>query len=63
MFCFRVVDSFDCACLLVLRVIVYAFAFVCSYVLHVRVLHVCVVLMFFVCLLVRVGLFDMWLCM
>ena len=29
MCCFRVVGSFDCACLLVLRVIVYAFAFVC----------------------------------
>ena len=28
-FCFRVVCSFVCACLLVLRVVVYTFAFVC----------------------------------
>ena len=46
MVCFRVVGSFVCACLLDLRVIVYAFAFVCC-----DVLHMCVdcmrVLLFF----------------
>ena len=63
-FCFRVVGSFGCACLLDLSVLAYAFAFVCCSVLHVCVDCMCVLrsCFLFVCLCVSVSL-TFWLCM
>ena len=64
MCCFRVVGSYVCACLLDLRVIVYAFVFVCCDVLHMCEYCMDVLLScFFACVLVRDCLIGIWLCM
>ena len=60
-FCFRVVGSFGCACLLDLSVLAYAFAFVCCSVAfqfpRVCRLHVCFALLSYACLFAIVCLF------
>ena len=67
MVCVCVVVSFVCACLLVLRVIVYAFAFVrCQIAFHItRVcrLPVCFVFVMLASLFLRVCFLGVWLCM
>ena len=61
MYCFRVFGLLTCACMLDLRVVVYAVAFVCCHVaFHItRVLrlHVCFAFVRSVCLLAIVCLF------